>query len=84
VPKSKNLDRDETQSNRIAQEPIGIPDSPFLTVREAARFCRFDNCEHPEIAFRQWARRMAIPARRRGKQKLLFEGRVLEQFLRSA
>lgn len=35
---------------------VGIADSPFLTVSEAARFCRFDATAHdPEHAFRCWA-----------------------------
>jgi hypothetical protein len=63
---------------------IGIPDSPFLTVAEAARYCRFDaTSEHPEAAFRQWAARQAVPARRRGRV-LLFDRRVIETFLRNA
>jgi hypothetical protein len=63
---------------------IGIVDSPFLTVAEAARFCRFDaTAQHPETAFRQWAQREAIPAKRRGRV-LLFERAVLETFLRNA
>lgn len=67
-----------------APEGIGIPDSPFLTVAEAARFCRFDDTDNPEHAFRQWAARRGVPVRRRGRsQKLLIERRVLESVLSS-
>jgi hypothetical protein len=63
---------------------IGIPDSPFLTVAEAARLCRFDaTAQDPEAAFRKWAWRNAVPARRRGRV-LLFDRRVIETFLRDA
>lgn len=56
--------------------PIGIVDSPFLTLDEGARFCRFDACQDPVVAFRKWLRRNAVPVRKRGR-KLLVERRVL-------
>jgi hypothetical protein len=74
----------EPQGDRhVARRPaqIGIADSPFLTVAEAARFCRFDaTANDPEDAFRQWARRQGLPIRRRGRF-LMVERRVLETFL---
>jgi hypothetical protein len=34
---------------------VGIPDSPFLTLEEGARFCRFDaTAANPVDAFRKW------------------------------
>lgn len=67
-------------------DQIGIPESPFVTVEEGARLARFDTCEHPEVAFRQWAAREGIPARRRGRsgRKLLFRRADIEAALISA
>lgn len=63
---------------------FGIRDSPYLTVEEGARFCRFDvTALNPTVAFRKWLARQAVPVVRRGKV-LLIERRVLEAVLRSA
>jgi hypothetical protein len=55
-------------------------DSPYLTVAEAARFCRFDTCAEPREAFRKWARRQGLPMVRRGRM-LLVDRRLLEAIL---
>jgi hypothetical protein len=66
---------------RPAAQGIGIGESPFLTVAEAARFLRFDaRAKDPEKALRDWAAAHGIPARRCGRV-LLFERRVLEAAL---
>ena len=53
-------------------------DARLRELREAARLCRFDaTADHPEVAFRQWARRHAVPALRRGRV-LLFDRRVID------
>jgi len=60
---------------------IGIPESPYLTLDEGARFCRFDaTADDPRNAFRQWLHRNAVPIRKRGKT-ILIERRVLENCL---
>jgi len=60
---------------------IGIPDSPYLTLDEGARFCRFDQtAENPREAFRRWLHRHAVPIRKRGKV-LLVEKQILESML---
>jgi hypothetical protein len=66
----------------VTQVSIGIPDSPYLTLDEGARFCRFDTCQKPAVAFRQWLRRQNVPIVRRGR-KLLVERHVLEAVLLS-
>lgn len=58
----------------------GIPESPYLTLDEAAHYARFDYCAHPTTAFRKWANRKGLPFTRRGRV-LLVERRVLESFL---
>lgn len=58
----------------------GLPDSPFLTLEEGARFARFDDCVNPVRAFYKWLGREAVPVRRRGR-KVLIERRVLEHHL---
>jgi hypothetical protein len=56
---------------------IGIDDSPFLTLEEGARLCRFDaTAAQPVLAFRKWLRRHAVPVVRRGRV-LLVDRRVL-------
>lgn len=62
---------------------IGIAESPYLTTPEAARYCRFDDCVDPTEAFLKWARRFAVPGRRRGRE-LLWTRAALEKFLRDA
>jgi hypothetical protein len=57
---------------------LGIADSPYLTLDEGARFCRFDATSRtPVVHFRRWLHREAVPIRRRGRV-LLVERRVLE------
>lgn len=63
-----------------AQPAIGIADSPYLTLDEGARLCRFEQCVRPDVAFRQWLRRNGVPVLKRGR-KLLVERRVLEAVL---
>lgn len=61
---------------------IGIRESPYLTMEEAARFCRFDaTADKPAVAFRRWLHRHAVPVVRRGRV-LLVDRRVLEATLR--
>jgi hypothetical protein len=60
---------------------IGLPDSPFLTVAEAARHCRFDDCANPAAAFTRWRRTHAIPVCQRGR-RILVERAVLDDALR--
>jgi hypothetical protein len=73
------------RSAYVAREPaqaLGIPESPYLTLDEGARFCRFDaTAQSPVIAFRKWLHRNSVPVRRRGRV-LLVERRVLEAVLR--
>jgi hypothetical protein len=45
-----------------ATQGIGIPDSPYLTLEEGARYCRFDDYARPVVSFRQWLRRNGVPA----------------------
>jgi hypothetical protein len=59
---------------------VGLPDSPFLTLAEGARFARFDDCADPVRAFYKWLSREAVPVRRRGR-KVLVERRTLEHHL---
>lgn len=59
---------------------FGIADSPFLTLEEGARYCRFDDCRRPVVCFRQWLRRQGIPVVRRGRG-LLIDRRVLDAVL---
>jgi hypothetical protein len=66
-----------------ATRQLGIPDSPFLTLEEGARHCRFDTCLHPVVAFRQWLRRQGVPVVRRGRV-LLIDRRVLDAVLTDA
>jgi hypothetical protein len=61
---------------------FGIPESPFLTLEEGARFCRFDaTAADPADAFRKWLHRHSVPVVRRGRV-VLVERRVLEDLLR--
>lgn len=61
---------------------FGIADSPYLTLDEGARFCRFDaTAVNPAVAFRKWLHRQAVPIVRRGRV-LLVERRVLDAVLR--
>jgi len=56
---------------------IGVDDSPYLTIAEAARFLRFDaTAKHPEQACRDWLHRQCVPITRRGRT-LLVERSVL-------
>ena len=64
----------------MTDHPIGHPASPYLTLAEAADFCRFDTCANPVIAFRKWCRRHHVPVVRRGRV-LLVNRQVLEHFL---
>lgn len=59
---------------------VGLPDSPYLTLEEGARFARFDDCADPVRAFYKWLGREAVPVRRRGR-KVLVERRTLEHHL---
>lgn len=63
-------------------KPVGLDDSPFVTLEEGARYCRFDDCKNPVIAFRKWLYRANVPFRKRGR-KLLVERRVLDRMLAS-
>lgn len=60
-----------------ANRKIGIPESPWLTLEEAARYLRFVSVK----AFYTWSRRHGVPRGRRGRA-LLFEVRVLDAFVR--
>lgn len=56
---------------------LGLPDSPFLTVPEAARLLRFDAyAKDPAKACRDYLAGRGVPAKRRGRV-LLYERRVL-------
>lgn len=61
---------------------LGNPDSPYLTLDEGARFCRFDVTapKNPLDAFRRWLHRQAVPVVRRGRT-LLVEKALLEAML---
>lgn len=59
---------------------VGLPDSPFLTLEEGARYARFDDCADPVRAFYKWLGREAVPVRRRGR-KVLVERRTLDVHL---
>lgn len=59
---------------------FGIVDSPFLTLAEGARYCRFDDCLQPVVMFRKWLRRQGVPVVRRGRE-LLIDRRVLDAVL---
>lgn len=64
-----------------ASGELGIPQSPYLTLAEGARFWRFDaTAVNPKEAFRRWLHRNAVPIRRRGKT-LLVEKRLVEAVL---
>lgn len=62
---------------QISRQSIGIPDSPYLTLEEGARLCRFETCARPVVSFRQFLRRHGVPVKRRGRT-ILVERRVLE------
>jgi hypothetical protein len=81
LPRTKQDQRALSASRGALQ--FGISDSPYLTVDEAARFCRFDATAPQSIAksFRAWLHRQAVPIIRRGRV-LLIEKRVLEAALR--
>lgn len=56
---------------------LGLPDSPFLTVPEAARLLRFDAyAKDPAKACRDYLAGLGVPAKRRGRI-LLYDRRVL-------
>lgn len=52
---------------------IGIPDSPYLTLEEGARHCRFDVTapSEPVECFRRWLIREGIPLAKRGRRVLV-------------
>jgi hypothetical protein len=76
-------DRSRARASDVAEPEIGIRDSPFLTLAEGARFCRFDATapRHTTEVFRQWLRRHNVPLVRRGRV-LLVDKKVLETVLR--
>lgn len=76
---AQHVERGADAGDRGAQ--IGLPDSPFLTMHEGARFARFDDCQEPARAFRQWLGRKAVPVVR-ARGALLVERRVLELVLK--
>lgn len=56
---------------------LGIVDSPFLTIPEAARLLRFDAyAKDPAKACRDYLAGLGVPAKRRGRI-LLYDKRVL-------
>jgi hypothetical protein len=77
---AQESDRGAHVGDQLGQ--VGIPDSPFLTLAEGARFVRFDaSSKLPSKAFRKWLRRHSVPVLRRGRV-LLVERRILEAILR--
>ena len=59
APTAQQGPGDAHAMNRGAQ--IGLPDSPFLTLEEGARYCRFDTCVNPVRALSKWLERQAVP-----------------------
>lgn len=56
---------------------VGIPESPYMTAEETARYMRCPNVR----AFYEWRKTHPLPECRRGRQ-LLFDRRVVDAFLR--
>lgn len=64
----------------VGAAQLGLADSPFLTLEEAARYLRFDACAFPVRACLKFLVRQAVPVVRRGRA-VLVERRVLESFV---
>lgn len=75
APRVQQVRRPAHAANQASD--VGIDDSPFLTLEEGARLCRFDATSvTPTIAFRKWLHRQGVPIVRRGRV-LLVDRRVL-------
>lgn len=67
----------------VAHQPVQVAaGSPYLTLAEGARHCRFDVTApgDPVNAFRRWLHRDGVPLVRRGRV-LLVERAVLDAFM---